>query len=82
MSELIDSTLDQASTPANAVAKVNLLGLTRQKMAAFFLSIGEKKFCAEQVLKWLHHHRVDDFDQMTNVSKVLREEKMTATFSS
>lgn len=73
MSELIDSTLDQASTPANAVAKVNLLGLTRQKMAAFFLSIGEKKFRAEQVLKWLHHHRVDDFDQMTNVSKALRE---------
>ena len=79
---MIDATLNQVSTPANAVVKVNLLGLTRQKMAAFFLSIGEKKFCAEQVLKWLHHHRVDDFDQMTNVSKVLREEKMTATFSS
>ena len=79
---MIDATLNQVSTPANAVVKVNLLGLTRQKMAAFFLSIGEKKFRAEQVLKWLHHHRVDDFDQMTNVSKVLREEKMTATFSS
>ncbi len=75
MSELIDSAFDQASAAAVAlpVAKVNLLGLSRQKMAEFFLSIGEKKFRAEQVLKWIHHHRVDDFDQMTNVSKVLRE---------
>ena len=75
MSELIDSAFDQANAAAAGlpVAKVNLLGLSRQKMMEFFLSIGEKKFRAEQVLKWIHHHRVDDFDQMTNVSKALRE---------
>ncbi len=57
--------------------KVNLLGLTRKKMEAFFLSIGEKKFRAEQVLKWIHHYRVDNFDEMTNVSKALREKLKT-----
>ncbi len=75
MSEMIDTAFDHTSAAAiePPAAKVNLLGLSRQKMAEFFLSISEKKFRAEQVLKWIHHHRVDDFDQMTNVSKSLRE---------
>ncbi|PJE79723.1 Dual-specificity RNA methyltransferase RlmN [invertebrate metagenome] len=52
---------------------VNLLGLTREKMEAFFIAIGEKKFRAQQVLKWLYHERAGDFDVMTNISKPLRE---------
>ncbi len=78
MSELIESSIDQASERAGELsskeAKVNLLGLSRKKMEAFFLSIGEKKFRAEQVLKWIHHHRVDNFDDMSNISKSLREQ--------
>ncbi len=73
MSELIEPSIDQASELAGEQTKVNLLGLSRKKMEAFFLTIGEKKFRAEQVLKWIHHHRVDDFDDMTNISKSLRE---------
>ncbi len=77
MSELIEPSIDQASELAGELsgkeAKVNLLGLSRKKMEAFFLSIGEKKFRAEQVLKWIHHHRVDSFDEMSNISKSLRE---------
>ena len=61
------------SVVAKDVAKVNLLGLSRKKMEAFFVSIGEQEFRARQVLKWIHHERVDSFDDMTNVSKVLRE---------
>ena len=53
--------------------KTNLLGLSREKMQEFFVSIGEKPFRAQQLLKWIHHHGVNDFDQMTNVSKALRE---------
>ena len=52
--------------------KVNLLGLTRQGMEEFFVSIGEKPFRASQVLKWIHQFGVADFDAMTNISKVLR----------
>jgi 23S rRNA (adenine2503-C2)-methyltransferase len=53
--------------------KTNLLGLTQLEMEKFFDSIGEKRFRAGQVMKWIHHFGVDDFDAMTNVSKALRE---------
>ncbi len=62
-----------ASTGAVETTKVNLLGLTQPQMESFFDSIGEKRFRAGQVMKWIHHFGVDDFDAMSNVSKVLRE---------
>ncbi|HFC92237.1 MAG TPA: 23S rRNA (adenine(2503)-C(2))-methyltransferase RlmN [Leucothrix mucor] len=54
--------------------KVNLLDFTSEKLKAFFIEKGEKPFRATQIIKWLHQHCVDDFDQMTNVSKKLRSE--------
>lgn len=82
MSEVIgfSSTLQEREGREERVEeKVNLLGLSRKKMEDYFLSIGEKKFRAEQILKWVHHNRVDNFDDMTNISKVLREKlKRTA----
>ena len=56
-----------------SVERVNLLGLTLPKMEEFFLSIGEKKFRGAQLIKWIHQRGVTDFDQMTNLSKTLRE---------
>ncbi|TWH76689.1 23S rRNA (adenine2503-C2)-methyltransferase [Azomonas agilis] len=53
--------------------KINLLGLTQPQLEQFFESIGEKRFRAGQVMKWIHHFGVDDFDAMTNVGKALRE---------
>ena len=71
--------MSEAIKLATAGERVNLLGLSRKKMEEYFLSIGEKKFRAEQILKWVHHNRVDNFDDMTNISKVLREKlKRTA----
>jgi len=58
---------------SNANGKINLLGLTQPKMEAFFESLGEKRFRAGQVMKWIHHLGVDNFDDMTNVGKALRE---------
>ena len=55
------------------VEKVNLLGLTLPKMEAFFISIEEKKFRGAQMVKWIHQQGVTDFEQMTNLSKALRE---------
>ena len=54
--------------------KTNLLDLNRQDMEAFFTSLGEKAFRASQVMKWIYHHGVDDFDAMSNLSKVLRDQ--------
>ncbi len=53
--------------------KTNLLGMNRQDMEAFFLAMGEKAFRATQILKWIHQQGVDDFVQMTNISKELRQ---------
>lgn len=65
---------ESESAPSAApVQKINLLGLSRPEMEAFFESIGEKKFRAGQVLKWIHQFGVDDFDQMTNLAGKLRE---------
>jgi len=53
--------------------KINLLDLTRAQMQAFFVELGEKPFRADQVMKWIYHFCVDDFDKMSNINKVLRE---------
>ena len=36
-------------------------------------TIGEKAFRAKQIYEWLHVKLVDHFDEMTNLSKALRE---------
>ncbi|HSC75772.1 MAG TPA: 23S rRNA (adenine(2503)-C(2))-methyltransferase RlmN [Pseudomonadales bacterium] len=54
------------------VDKVNLLGLSPAKMEAFFAGLGEKRFRAQQVSQWIHQHGVDQFEQMSNLSKPLR----------
>jgi 23S rRNA (adenine2503-C2)-methyltransferase len=53
--------------------KLNLLGLNRRDMEAFFLGLGEKAFRVTQVMKWIYHRKVTDFDMMTDLSKPLRE---------
>ncbi|GAA6152981.1 23S rRNA (adenine(2503)-C(2))-methyltransferase RlmN [Pseudoteredinibacter isoporae] len=60
------------SSPETVENKVNLLGLSQQKLEAFFEEMGEKRFRAAQVLKWIHQLGVDSFDDMTNISKALR----------
>jgi 23S rRNA (adenine2503-C2)-methyltransferase len=52
--------------------RINLFDLDQVGLRAFFESIGEKPFRAEQVLKWVYHQRVTDFDQMTNLGVALR----------
>ncbi|QJD70322.1 23S rRNA (adenine(2503)-C(2))-methyltransferase RlmN [Marinobacterium sp. LSUCC0821] len=53
--------------------KVNLIGLSPSKLEAFFEELGEKRFRATQVLKWIHQQGASSFDEMTNISKALRE---------
>mgnify|MGYP000078288227 CR=1 FL=1 len=53
--------------------KVNLLGLSRPELEVFFESLGEKKFRAGQVMKWIHQFGVTDFAQMTNLAGKLRD---------
>lgn len=57
---------------ASPAAKVNLLGLSPKKLEAFFAGLGEKRFRAQQVSKWIHQLGCTNFDEMTNISKPLR----------
>jgi len=49
-----------------ATHKPNLAGLSRAKLRALFVDIGEKPFRAEQILKWIHQRGVLDIDLMTD----------------
>ncbi len=62
-----------ASAGGCASERVNLLGMPRAQLAAWFESIGEKPFRAQQVLKWMHHEGERDFQRMSNLSRALRE---------
>ncbi|MBP1150330.1 MULTISPECIES: 23S rRNA (adenine(2503)-C(2))-methyltransferase RlmN [unclassified Methylocaldum] len=64
--------MSSAPAPVNSGEKLNLLGLDRKAMEAFFVEIGEKPFRATQLLQWIHQRGVADFSAMTNLSKSLR----------
>lgn len=55
------------------IEKTNLLGMNQQDLEAFFAKLGEKRFRASQLMKWIHQLNVDDFKQMTNISKAMQE---------
>jgi 23S rRNA (adenine2503-C2)-methyltransferase len=52
--------------------KINLLDFTLPKLEQFFEEIGEKKFRARQVFRWLHVYGAENFEQMTDIAKTLR----------
>jgi len=51
----------------------NLLNFNQQQLAEYFQSLGEKPFRAKQLMRWMHHSGVNDFEQMTDIAKPLRE---------
>ncbi|EFX90919.1 ribosomal RNA large subunit methyltransferase N [Actinobacillus ureae] len=53
--------------------KINLMNLTRQEMRELFAEMDEKPFRADQLMKWIYHFGEDNFDNMSNINKVLRE---------
>lgn len=53
--------------------KPNLLAFDRQALAQYFESLGEQPFRAQQLFKWMHQEFETDFNQMSNISKALRQ---------
>ena len=53
--------------------RVNLLDFDEAGLRAFFESIGEKPFRAQQILKWVFHQAETDFDVMTDLGIALRQ---------
>lgn len=70
--DVTNTTNQNTTNPTNE--KINLLNFTRQQLREFFISLGEKQFRADQVMKWIYHFGIDDFDLMTDINKKLREQ--------
>ncbi len=60
--------------------KININELTLEELEKYIEELGEKKFHAKQIFKWLHKIGVIDFDQMTDISKSLREKLKANTY--
>ena len=53
--------------------KKDIVSLSFDELKIEMEGIGEKAFRAKQIYEWLHVKLVDSFDEMTNLSKALRE---------
>ena len=58
----------------------NIYDVSLKELEEYFVSIGEKPFRANQVYEGLYKQRLSSFDEMTNLSKSLRE-KLSREFS-
>jgi 23S rRNA (adenine2503-C2)-methyltransferase len=55
----------------------NLLDFDLEGLAAFCERLGEKRFRATQLYRWIHQRGASDFAQMTDLAKSLREKLST-----
>jgi 23S rRNA (adenine2503-C2)-methyltransferase len=53
--------------------KINLLGMSQDMLEQFFAERDEKPFRARQLMQWIYQRGVIDFEEMTDLSKKLRE---------
>lgn len=53
--------------------KIDIKSLNYQELLVKIKELGEKSFRGKQIYEWLHQKAVMNFDEMTNLSKVLRE---------
>lgn len=53
--------------------KVNLLNYNYEQLRDFLKELGEKPYRAQQLMQWIHQVGLDDFNQMSNLGKKLRE---------
>ena len=51
----------------------NLLGFDLDGLAAFCERLGEKRFRAVQLLRWIHQRGASDFGAMTDLARSLRD---------
>jgi 23S rRNA (adenine2503-C2)-methyltransferase len=53
--------------------KQNLLSLTPAQLNDFFYKLGEKPYRTKQLMQWVYHKHVLNFNEMLNLSKELRD---------
>ena len=62
------------------MAKIDIISMNITELEDLLKELGEPKFRAKQIFDWLHAKQVDSFEEMTNLSKGLRE-KLSETAS-
>ncbi|MBQ2924555.1 MAG: 23S rRNA (adenine(2503)-C(2))-methyltransferase RlmN [Anaerotignum sp.] len=62
------------------MAKIDIKSMNINELEDLLKELGEPKFRAKQIFDWLHAKQVDSFEEMTNLSKGLRE-KLAETAS-
>jgi len=60
--------------------KINVNDFTLNELEEYIVSIDEKKFHAKQIFKWIHKVGVTSFDEMTDISKSLRDKLKNNTY--
>lgn len=63
---------DGGGETVNEDTRTHLLDLTEAELREWLEPIAPQKYRAGQILQWIYEKQVDDFDQMTNLSKDLR----------
>ena len=53
--------------------KLDIKSLTLEELTEAIRQMGDKPFRAKQIYQWLHQKLVTEFDEMSNLSKPLRE---------
>lgn len=72
--------MEKSNSTLQAFPEIN--SMNSQELTAFLTGIGEKPFRAKQIYAWLHQRQAADFDEMTDLSKVLRSRlKETSCFT-
>jgi 23S rRNA (adenine2503-C2)-methyltransferase len=51
----------------------DIKSMNLEELTSFITGLGEKKFRAGQIYEWIHKKHAGSFDEMTNLSKQLRE---------
>ena len=60
--------------------KININDFTLNELEEYIVSLDEKKFHAKQIFKWIHKVGVTSFDEMTDISKSLRDKLKNNTY--
>ncbi len=53
--------------------RTDIKSMSAEELEEFIVNLGDKKFRGAQIFQWLHQKLVTSFDEMTNLSKALRE---------
>lgn len=61
------------------MGKKDIASYSFEELQEEMLAIGEKGFRSRQIYSWIHEKLVDDFEEMTNLSKTLRQ-KLEAAY--